>query len=96
MGKEVFEKCYFCHSELRLEFSETMIHGYPEHEYIVNNEPRLACTKCTYRFQAEPYQSEKTDAFMKFLESIHLKKAEINYKDMIRYVEDVLDFKCDD
>lgn len=93
---EVFEKCYFCHADLRLEYSQTTVHGYPKYEYTVNHTPSLACTKCTHRFQAESYQYEKTDTFMAFLKSIGLKKAEIEYKDMIRYVDEVLKFESEE
>jgi len=95
MFGEVFEKCYFCHAELRLGISETIIHGYPKYEYVVKHEPHLACTKCNNQFQAEPYQYEKISVFMKFLKSIGLKKAEIEYNDLIRYVDQALNFKCD-
>ena len=81
---------------MKLKISETVVCGYPEHEYIVKHEPSLACTKCTYSFQAEPYQYEKKNAFIDFLKSIPLKNAEIEYMDMIRYVDDVLKFKGDD
>ena len=47
-------------------------------------------------FQAESYQFEKTDAFLHFLMSIKLKKAEIEYKDMIRYVDKNLKFNDDE
>ena len=92
--KEVFDKCYSCHSPLKLKISETVVCGAPDHEYVINHEPCLACTKCTYCFQAESYQYEK-NAFIGFLKSIPLKKAEIEYKDMIQYVDDVLKFKGD-
>ncbi len=91
--KEVFENCYFCHAGLRLEYIQTSIHGYPKYEYVIKNSPSLACTKCTHCFQAESYQYEKTDVFIAFLKSIGLKKAEIEYKDMIRYVDEVLKFE---
>ena len=45
--KEVFEKCYFCHADLRLEYSQTTVHGHPKYEYAVKHTPSLACTKCT-------------------------------------------------
>ena len=93
--KEVFGKCYFCHAPLRPEISENVVCGFPEHEYIIKHEPSLACTKCTCSFQAESYQYEKKNAFINFLKSIPLKKTEIEYKDMIRYVDDVLKFKGD-
>ena len=93
--KEVFEKCYFCHADLRLEYSQTSVHGHPKYEYAVKHTPSLACTKCTYSFDAESYQYEKTNAFIAFLESIGLKKAEIEYKDMIRYVDEVLEFEAE-
>lgn len=92
MGEEVFDKCYFCNAELRLEYSETSIYGYPDYEYAVKHEPKLACTKCSNMFQAEPHQYEKTNIFMKFLKSIKLRKAEIEYMDMICYVDEVLMF----
>ena len=63
--------------------------------YIIKHEPSLDCTKCHCSFQAESYQYEKKNAFIGFLKSIPLKKAEIEYKDMIRYVGDVLKFKGD-
>ena len=93
--KEVFDKCYSCHAPLKLKISETVVCGAPDHEYVIKHEPCLACTKCTYSFQAELYQYEKKNAFIGFLKSIPLKKAEIEYKDMIRYVDDVLKFKGD-
>lgn len=68
--KEVFEKCYFCHADLRLEYSQTSVHGHPKYEYAVKHTPSLACTKCTYSFDAESYQYEKTNAFIAFLKSI--------------------------
>lgn len=95
--KEVFDECYFCHSPLKLEISETMIHTFQGHrnEYTIKHEPSLACTKCNNRFQAEPYQYEKINTFLDFLMSVKLKKAEIEYKDMVRYVDKELKFKDD-
>lgn len=95
MGEEVFEKCYFCHSDLKLEISETVVPGYPKYSFVVKHVPQLACTKCTHSFQAEPFQYEKTNIFIKFLESIKLKQAEIEYQDMIQYVDDVIQFHGD-
>ena len=92
MGEEVFKNCYFCHSDLKLEISETVVHGYPKYSFVVKRVPQLACTKCNHSFQAEPFQYEKTSIFMKFLESISLKQAEIEYEDMIRYVDNQLHF----
>ena len=46
--------------------------------------------------QAEPDQNEKTDVFMDFLKSISLRKAEIEYRDMIDYVDKVLKPHIDD
>ena len=43
----------------------------------------------------DTFQYEKKNAFIDFLKSIPLIKAEIEYKDMIRYVDDVLKFKGD-
>ena len=57
---------------------------------------QFACTKCNNRFQTEPYQLEKTNAFLHFLMSVKLKSAEIEYKDMITYVDTVLKFKGDE
>ena len=96
--KEVFKECCYCHSPLKLKISQTSIHtfqGYTN-EYTIKHEPSLACTKCNNRFQAEPYQFEKTNEFLHFLMSIKLKKAEIEYKDMITYVDKVLKFKGDE
>lgn len=45
---------------------------------------------CGDMFPADPYQYEKTDAFIRFLESITMWEAEINFGDMIRYVDNVL------
>lgn len=96
--KEVFDKCYYCHAPLKLEISQTSVHTYQgeKNEYTIKHEPSFACTKCKSLFQSEPYQYEKTAAFLKFLKSIRLKKAEIEYKDMIRYVDEVLGFDSDD
>ena len=94
--KEVFDKCYSCHTSLKLKISETVVYGSPDHKYVIKHKPSLACTKCIYSFQAESYQYEKKNAFIGFLKSIPLKNAEIEYKDMIRYVDDVLKFKGDD
>lgn len=96
--KEVFDKCRYCNTPLKLEISETSIHTFQGHrnEFTIKNEPSLACTKCNNRFQAEPYQHEKTRAFLDFLMSVKLKKAEIEYKDMMMYVDNVLKFKGDE
>ena len=96
--KEVFKECYFCHAPLKLEVAETAIHTFQGHrnEYTIKHEPSLACTKCNNSFQSEPYQYEKTNVFLQFLMSIKLKNAEIEYKDMIRYVDKVLKFKGDE
>lgn len=92
--KEVLDRCYYCHSELKYEISETAVYEFSRnHEYVVKHDPYPDCTKCNHRFSAEPYQDEKTSAFIKFLNSIHLKKAEIEYKDMIQYVDDILKFR---
>ncbi|MDO4945774.1 MAG: hypothetical protein Q4E74_11320 [Ruminococcus sp.] len=70
--KEVFNECYFCHTPLKLEISEITVHTYEGHkeEYTIKHEPSLACTKCNNMFQAEPYQYDKTNAFLHFLISI--------------------------
>ena len=96
--KEVFDECYYCNAPLKLEISETSIHTFQGHrnEFTIKHEPSLACTKCNNMFQAESYQFEKTDAFLHFLMSIKLKKAEIEYKDMIRYVDKNLKFNGDE
>ena len=96
--KEVLEECRYCHAPLKLEISETSIHTFQGHrnEFTIKNEPYLACTKCNNRFQAEPYQFEKTGAFLDFLMSIKLKSAEIEYKNMIKYVDKNLMFKCEE
>lgn len=96
--KEVLNECYYCHAPLRLEVAETVIHTYQgqKYRYTVKHQPSLACTKCNNSFQAEPDQYEKTNAFMEFLKSIGLQKAEIEYKDMIRYVDEVMKFKGDE
>lgn len=96
--KEVLEKCRYCNAPLKLEISETSIHTFQGHrnEFTIKHEPSLACTKCNNRFQAEPYQHEKTRAFLDFLMSVKLKKAEIEYKDMMMYVDNVLKFKGDE
>ena len=96
--KEVFDKCCYCNAPLKLEISETSIHTFQGHrnEFTIKHEPSLACTKCNNRFQAEPYQHEKTRAFLDFLMSVKLKKAEIEYKDMMMYVDNVLKFKGDE
>ena len=39
---------------------------------------------------------KKTDVFMDFLKSIFLRKAEIEYRDMIDYVDNVLKTHIDD
>ena len=57
--KEVFDKCYSCHAPLKLKISETVVCGYPEHEYIIKHEPSLACTKCTYSFQADHINTKR-------------------------------------
>ncbi len=82
--KEVLNECYYCHAPLKLEIAETAIHTYQgqKYRYTVKHQPSLACTKCNNSFQAEP--------------DIGLKKAEIEYKDMIRYVDKVLKFKGDE
>ena len=90
MSSEVRTDCYFCHEKLVVGISETVVHGYPKRSYVIKHEPRLKCPKCRDMFPDEPYQYEKTEAFIKFLESISLEKAEIEYKDMIRYVDNVL------
>ena len=46
--------------------------------------------------QAEPDQSEKTDVFIDFLKSVSLRKAEIEYRDMIDYVDQILKPNIDD
>ena len=46
--------------------------------------------------QAEPDQNEKTDVFIDFLKSVSLRKAEIEYRDMIDYVDNVLKPHIDD
>jgi hypothetical protein len=96
--KEVLEKCRYCNAPLKLKISETSIHTFQGHrnEFTIKHEPSLACTKCNNRFQAEPYQHEKTRAFLDFLMSVKLKKAEIEYKDMMMYVDNVLKFKGDE
>ncbi len=96
--KEVLDECYYCHSQLKLEISETSVHTFEGHrnEFTIKHEPSLACTKCNNIFQAEPYQFEKTNTFLHFLMSVKLKKAEIEYKDMIKYVDKVLKFKGDE
>ena len=96
--KEVFDECYYCHAPLKLEISQTSIYKYHGHkeEYTIKHEPWFACTKCNNRFQTEPYQLEKTSAFLHFLMSVKLKSAEIEYKDMITYVDKVLKFKGDE
>ena len=96
--KEVLEKCRYCNAPLKLKISETSIHTFQGHrnEFTIKHEPSLACTKCNNRFQAEPYQHEKTRAFLDFLMSVKLKKAEIEYKDMIRYVDKNLKFNDDE
>jgi uncharacterized protein with PIN domain len=96
--KEVFDKCYFCHAPLRPKISDTVTHTFEDQKikYTVKHEPSLACTKCNNSFQAESYQYEKTAAFMNFLKSIGLKTAEIEYRDMIEYVDNVLKFKGDE
>ena len=58
--------------------------------------PRLECPKCGLMMQAEPDQNEKTDVFIDFLKSISLRKAEIEYRDMIDYVDKVLKPHIDD
>lgn len=65
--KEVFDKCYSCHAPLQLKISETIVCGAPDHEYVIKHEPYLACTKCTYSFQAESYQYEKKTLLSTFL-----------------------------
>ena len=96
--KEVLEKCRYCNAPLKLKISETSIHTFQGHrnEFTIKHEPSLACTKCNNRFQAEPYQHEKTREFLDFLMSVKLKKAEIEYKDMMMYVDNVLKFKGDE
>ena len=56
----------------------------------------MVCTKCNNIFQTEPNHFEKTRAFLHFLMSVKLKKAEIEYKDMTQYVDKVLKFKGDE
>ena len=92
------KECCFCHAPLKLEIAETAIHTFQGHrnEYTINHEPSLSCTKCNNSFQSEPYQYEKTNVFLQFLMSIKLKSAEIEYKDIIRYVDKVLKFKGDE
>lgn len=96
--KEVLDKCRYCQAPLKLEISKTSVHTFEGHrnEFTIKHEPSLACTRCNNRFQAEPYQYEKTNAFLHFLMSVKLKKAEIEYKDIIRYVDIVLKFKGDE
>ena len=96
--KEVFDKCCYCNATLKLEISDTSIHTFQGHrnEFTIKHELSLACTKCNNIFQAESYQSEKTNAFLHFLMSIKLKKAEIEYKDMIRYVDKNLKLNGDE
>ena len=96
MSKDVFEKRVRCHGKLIYKISETVIHGYPERQSVVKNIPRLECQKCGLMMQAEPDQNEKTDVFMDFLKSISLRKAEIEYRDMIDYVDKVLKPHIDD
>ena len=96
MSKEVLEKCVRCHGKLIYKISETVIYGYPERQLVVKNVPRLECQKCGFMMQAEPDQNEKTDVFMDFLKSISLRKAEIEYRDMIDYVDQVLKSHIDD
>ena len=96
--KDVFENCHYCQAPLKLEISQTSVHTFEGHrnEFTIKHEPSLACTKCNNIFQAEPYQFEKTSAFLHFLMSVKLKSAEIEYKDMITYVDKVLKFKGDE
>ena len=46
--------------------------------------------------QAEPDQSKKNEFFLDFLKSISLKIAEIDYRDMIDYVDKTLKPNVDD
>ncbi len=96
MSKEVFEKCVMCYGKTAYKISETVIYGYPERQLVVKNVPRLECQKCGFMMQAEPDQNEKTDVFIDFLKSISLRKAEIEYRDMIDYVDKVLKPHIDD
>ena len=70
-----------CMVSAKLEIAETAIHTFQGHmnEYTIKHEPSLACTECNNGFQSEPYQYEKTNAFLQFLMSIKLKNAEIEY-----------------
>ena len=90
MSKLGLKKCVRCHGKIVYKISETIIHGYPERQLAVNNVPGHECQKCGLMMQAEPDQNEKTDVFMDFLKSISLRKAEIEYRDMIDYVDKVL------
>ena len=85
-----------CYGKTVYKISETVIYGYPERQLVVKNVPRLECPKCGLMMQAEPDQNEKTDVFIDFLKSISLRKAEIEYRDMIDYVDKVLKPHIDD
>ena len=76
--------------------SETVIYGYPERQLIIKHEPHFECSKCGFTMQAEPDQSKKTNFFLDFLKSISLKIAEIDYRDMIDYVDKTLKPNIDD
>lgn len=87
---KTIEKCAFCGGELKSGKSSITTHKTSDYEYTVFNEPYLECIKCRGCFSADPDQDSKTSKFMGFLALMGLKKAEIEYSDMIRSVDDIL------
>lgn len=87
---KTIEKCSFCGGELKSGKSWITTHKTSKYEYTVFNEPCLECIKCRGCFAADPDQDSKTSKFIGFLASMGLKKAEIEYSDMIRSVDDIL------
>lgn len=93
MNNNIPEKCLFCQGELKYAVGEKSIYGHPKYEYAIMHEPRMVCKKCEGMFQSEPGQYEKLNIFLDFLKTVQFSKIEIEYKDMVHYVDTVLQSK---
>lgn len=90
MYNEMHENCNKCHGPLTPEISQTVIYHTDDLELTIKNEPHLECKKCRRYYSSEPYQSQKIDIFKDFIKTIPFKKVEIEYKDLIEYVDNNL------
>ncbi|MBQ8940994.1 MAG: YgiT-type zinc finger protein [Firmicutes bacterium] len=91
MDSEFLQKCPVCQGKAKYEVSDSnIIFPKHEHECIIKNVPRMFCENCRLSFKPEPCQDEKTKIFLDFMETLPFSKVELEYKEMIRYVDTVL------